>query len=618
MHLRISLFQKGLILVAVPLLFELISFAVLADLYKKAQADAIQAAKAREISDSISLIVRDFYDMLTTIKSATFVKDPAVRARKDTMVKKTFEKIRAVQELVQNEPRSKALMIEMLQRSHEANQTLDLIKKAYDRQDFAECQRLQGSLNALLKQIISPELLSLARQQKQIGDSSPERQAYFRQLISQQLSVAVALSVLLTIILAVIVSKGITRRLSILAENSLRLARNDQLLPALSGTDEIAQVDQVFHTMAQTLAEATRIERTLIENARDVICSIDKAGKFASVSPASTNVLGYSPEDLLGKYYIDLILPQDISHVLACMETLLTVEAQEPFETKLKKKDETIIDVLFSAFWSNQEKTYICVLHDITERKDAERMKQEILAMVSHDLRTPLTAIRHVHEMLVMGIVGELPEAAHTMIVKADAASKRMITLINDLLEVEKIRAGMMSLDRVEIPVANLFDSCLQVIAPLAEEKSLKLNIADTSIDMFADPNRIVQVLVNITSNAIKFSPVGATIKMSALTNGGVVEVRIQDQGRGVPENMRESIFNRFQQLQKSESSDQPGTGLGLAICKAIIELHGGSIWVECQKDEPGSIFIFSTPVSANALNQELQDEDLGNQESDF
>jgi PAS domain S-box-containing protein len=325
-----------------------------------------------------------------------------------------------------------------------------------------------------------------------------------------------------------------------------------------------------------------------------VICSIDKSGKFATVSPASSKVLGYSPDELLGKHYIDLAVAEDAARVLASMDALLAAEAQEPFETKIKRKDGAIIDILFSAYWSNQEKTYFCVLHDITERKDAERMKQEVLAMVSHDLRTPLTAIRHLLEMLDMGTGGELPEGARKLVSRADAASKRMLTLVNDLLEIEKIRAGMMELNRAEIPVANLFEACMPIIAPLAEEKSVKLNIIDTDIDVFADPNRIIQVIVNIVSNAIKFSPQRGTVTVCARSRDNAVQIEVKDQGPGIPVHMRESIFSRFQQLQQGDDFNKGGTGLGLAICKAIVQLHGGEIWVECPKDEGGSTFIFT------------------------
>lgn len=596
MQLRISLFQKGLILVAIPLIFELVTYGILADLFNRAQEDARQALKAREISDTINLIVRDFYDMLTTIKSAAFVRDPRVRERKDEMVSQAFEKMRRVKELVKDDPGASALMDEVQRRAHEANDTLDSIKSAYDSGDIERCLSMQKSLNVKVKQIVSEELLSLARRQHEIGDRSPERQAYFRLLISQQLSLAIAFGVVLTVILAIVVSKGITRRLSVLSENSVRLAREEALLPALSGHDEIAQVDSAFHMMAKALAEATRVERALIENASDVICSIDKSGTFAAINPAAEKVLGYTMDDLLGKYYIDLIAPEERDNVNRCMETLINSPSPEPFETRLIRKDRVTIDILFSAYWSSEEKTYFCVLHDITERKDAERIKQEVIAMVSHDLRTPLTAVRHLHEMLVLGKAGELPEAAKTLILRADGASQRMLTLINDLLEIEKIRAGKLSLSLVEIPAANLFQSCLQVITPLAEEKSITINILDTDIDIYTDPDRMVQVLVNLGSNAIKYSPQGSTVTMSAEIKEDDVEVRIQDQGRGVPEDMRESIFNRFQQVHSSDSANMSGTGLGLAICKAIVELHGGTIKVECAKSEPGSTFIFTVP----------------------
>lgn len=599
MQLRISLFQKGLILVAIPLIFELVTYGILADLFNRAQEDARQAEKAREISDTINMIVRDFYDMLTTIKSAAFVRDPRVRERKDEMVGQAFDKMRRVKELVKDDPSASALMDEVQRRAHEANETLDAIKAAYDSGDIERCLSMQKSLNVKIKQIVSQELLSLARRQHEIGDRSPERQAYYRQLISQQLSLAIAFGVVLTVILAIVVSKGITRRLSVLSENSLRLAREEPLLPALSGHDEIAQVDNAFHMMAKALDQATHVERALIENASDVICSIDKSGTFSAINPAAVKVLGYSLDELLGKHYIDLIAPEERDNVNRCMEALINSTSPEPFETRLIRKDGLTIDILFSAYWSGEEKTYFCVLHDITERKDAERIKQEVLAMVSHDLRTPLTAVRHLHEMLVLGKAGQLPEAAQKLVLRADGASQRMLTLINDLLEIEKIRACKLSLNLVEIPAANLFQSCLQVITPLAEEKSIKINVIDTDIDIYTDPDRMVQVLVNLGTNAIKYSPEGSTVSMSAQIKDNDIEVCIQDQGRGVPADMREAIFNRFQQVHSSDSANMSGTGLGLAICKAIVELHGGTIKVQCTETEPGSTFILTVPQRA-------------------
>lgn len=607
MQLRISLFHKGLILVAVPLLFELISYGVLADLFHRAQEEARQADKAREISDRINQIVRNFYDMLTTMKAAALVRDPHLQARKEEMVEKTFAEMRRVRALVNDDPVAAALMDEVQARAKEANQTLDSIKSAFDNGDLEQCALLQKSLNVKIKQIVSPELLSLARRHHEIGDRSPERQAYFRELISQQLSFGIALGVILTVVLAVIVSKGITRRLAVLSENSLRLARNDRLLPALSGHDEIARVDQVFHSMAEALAQASRIERALIENASDVICSIDKSGKFQAINPAAVKVLAYTQDELLGKHYIDLVAHQDRDHVKSCMESLLNSDRQEPFETRLIRKDGAIIDILFSAYWSGEEKTYFCVLHDITERKDAERVKQEVMDMVSHDLRTPLTAVRHLHEMLVLGKAGDIPESARRLVLRADSASQQMLTLINDLLEIEKIKAGKMQLKKVEIPAANLFDSCLHIITPLSEEKSIKLEIVDTDIDIFADPDRLVQVLVNLGTNAVKYSPKGGTVTMSAVIEDNAVVVRVRDQGRGIPENMQEAIFNRFQQVQHSDATIIGGTGLGLAICKAIVELHGGSIKVECRENEPGSTFVFTVPLKAETLNDMSQ-----------
>ncbi|HEY9787549.1 MAG TPA: ATP-binding protein [Candidatus Obscuribacterales bacterium] len=597
MALRISLFHKGLILVSVPLLFELAFVGILADLYNRAEAEASRADNARKISDVVNNLVRDLYDLMTTVKAHDFVKDEAVRARREVLVSQCKGEFRELKSLVANDPSHLALVAEVESNALEANRRLDDMKLAYERGDLQEVDRIRRGMNEYLRKIISHELISMAREQKQIGEKGLELKAEYQAQIRQSLSAAVGLSIVLTIFLAVVVTKGLTRRVAIVTENSMRLARNQPLLPLLGGSDEVGQMDHVFHAMANALSEAAQRERALIENARDVICSIDNGGKFTALSAAASRVLGYDPDELLGKHFIDLVHPLDVSHVLSSLDEVVAGGDSQAFEARMIRKDQTPVDILWSARWSETEKTYFVVLHDVTERREAERMKQEVIAMVTHDLRSPLAAVQHIHEMLADGVGGELPAKAAQMIGRARHAEARMMALINDLLDIERIKAGMLELHKCVVPIANLFSTCTETLSALAEEKQIRFQVVDTVLDVDADPDRIVQVLVNLASNAIKFSEAGTTVTLSALEQDGMVEVRVKDEGRGIPQSMQSGIFDRFRQIEAADASEKGGSGLGLSICKAIVELHGGAIWVESEEGK-GSTFAFTLPLA--------------------
>jgi signal transduction histidine kinase len=181
------------------------------------------------------------------------------------------------------------------------------------------------------------------------------------------------------------------------------------------------------------------------------------------------------------------------------------------------------------------------------------------------------------------------------MIGRADIASTRMMLLINDLLDIEKIKSGMMKLEMSHVFVSELFEMAAGTVIGLLDDKSINLVRREADIEVLVDPDRMTQVLVNLISNAIKFSPQGSEIILSAEQNGGV-EICVSDSGTGIPRDMLDKIFDRFQQVKVSDSKKLGGSGLGLAICKAIVELHGGTIWAESQNGK-GSTFKIQLPI---------------------
>jgi signal transduction histidine kinase len=193
------------------------------------------------------------------------------------------------------------------------------------------------------------------------------------------------------------------------------------------------------------------------------------------------------------------------------------------------------------------------------------------------------------------GMLGQINEQGRQMLAIADRSGNRMLTLINDLLDVERLEAGMLELDKSRLLLAQIFEQSLQTVANLAQGKGVKLNAPPTNITVFGDGDRLVQILVNLISNAVKFSPPNTTVTVAAQSSPGFVKISVYDEGRGIPAGQLQSIFDRFQQVQASDAKERQGSGLGLAICKALVGLHGGEISAQSELGK-GSIFSFTIP----------------------
>lgn len=229
------------------------------------------------------------------------------------------------------------------------------------------------------------------------------------------------------------------------------------------------------------------------------------------------------------------------------------------------------------------------------EVSEAQKMKQTFVAMISHDLRTPLTAVNGYLSLVADGIMGELPAPVTSGAAKAERNVGRLIRLINDLLDLEKMEAGKMQMAAKNIYIENVIEKSIESVQEFAETYDIKLETSETVAEVYADPDRLIQVLINLISNAVKFSPKGETVEISTKEEREYIEVSVIDHGRGVPAKHRDLIFEKYKQVEVEDGSKKGGTGLGLPICKMIIEQSGGSIGVESEEGK-GSRFWFRLP----------------------
>ncbi len=243
----------------------------------------------------------------------------------------------------------------------------------------------------------------------------------------------------------------------------------------------------------------------------------------------------------------------------------------------------------------------IFVGQDVSERVRIERLKSEFISTVNHELRTPLTSIAGTLGLLKGGIAGEMPEKARNLINIGHSNCQRLINLINDLLDIQKIESGGMEFRMVPTDLVRLVESAIVHNEAFADQYGIRFAFEThtSQATVIADPDRLDQVMTNLLSNAAKFSPAGSLVRVAVFEGNTGPVISVADEGPGIPKDFRSRIFERFAQADSSDTRQKGGTGLGLAIVKAIVTRHGGRVWFESEEGA-GTTFFFSIPASGD------------------
>jgi len=737
MRLQLKLAHKGIILVAVPLILNLGFLAILTYLLHQAEIEVRTVVRSREIISEADNLYFSIEDSGMAMAGYSITKSQVFAQRYEKTSQDIPETIKKLRELVSDNQEQTDVVDRLDHITGTMKEIFDETKKSID--DYELETMAQFNARHMYKKIrnladkMQEELKALTAPERKIQNRTSGGRGRSQKAVKIFLVVGVAVNILLAFMMALFFIQGISRGLNALTDNVIRLARGDKLNPALGGSDEVAVVDQAFHGMAGALAEASRKERAIVENAADVICSIDIDGKFVAVNPACEATWGYLPDELTGRRFIELIAPEDVNLTIKAMRAIKSQKGTMPFENRTKRKDGSLINVLWSAYWSEAERSMFCVAHDITqrklaeeavkaselrirtvianmmvalviitkdgriesvnptaerifgyraeemvgkhvlmlfadakifaienekdrsqfmenlyqralykigefdclkrtgedlpvdlsltefqtqegtrfmanildvsERKEVERLKKEFVATVSHELRTPLTSIRGSLGLLNAGAMGSLPEKAKQMVSLAERNTLRLITLINDILDIEKLESGKLDMVFNTVAIDSVVERSLEAVRAFADQNGVKLEAQRSGANVYADGDRLVQVIVNLLSNAVKFSPKGETVTIAVEELPKWIEVKVVDHGRGIPEKYKNLLFQRFQQVETSDARKKGGTGLGLAISKGIIEQHGGSIGVDSQEGK-GSVFWFRIPPAQDNAAQ--------------
>ncbi|MBW4444465.1 MAG: response regulator [Plectolyngbya sp. WJT66-NPBG17] len=309
-------------------------------------------------------------------------------------------------------------------------------------------------------------------------------------------------------------------------------------------------------------------------------------GRFVEANPAFLQLTGYTQSQIVGLTVTDLNLDIDLNS-----QTIYNQECE--LRTKSGEKRTVLLSL------ENVELDGVpCILNlvnDITQRK---RLENEFIAVVSHELRTPLSSLMGALDVLGTGQLGSLNNQGQSVLNIAITSTERLTRLINDILDLERLKFGKITLHLAQCDLAQAMIQATEVMQAMADQAQVQLQLQPLSVMLWADCDRLIQTFTNLLSNAIKFSEPGKTVWLDAeMKSPDSVLLTVRDQGRGIPADKLDLIFDQFQQVDTSDNRAKGGTGLGLAICRSIVEQHQGKIWVESTLGQ-GSTFFVALPLA--------------------
>lgn len=321
-------------------------------------------------------------------------------------------------------------------------------------------------------------------------------------------------------------------------------------------------------------------------------------GRFVEVNSSFLTMSGYTQAEIVGHTIADIELKSAIASYAEIVKQSQKKGFVHNQEFQLLTKDGEIKTVLLSVELIELVSTpcTLSIMNDITEHKQLEN---EFISLVSHELRTPMTSMMGALDLLSSGQLGTLTEQGQQVLNIGIKNTERLIRLVNDILDLERMKSGKITMQQVEYDIIKLLTYAIETMQPMAEKAKVNLCLEakeSESINLWIDPDRILQTLTNLLSNAIKFSESNQTVYLRVNKQSYWLQITVEDSGRGIPANKLETIFDRFQQVDASDSRQKGGTGLGLAICRHIIEQHNGKIWVESVLGQ-GSTFYVNLPI---------------------
>lgn len=600
---KLTVTQKGILLVLLPVAFELFFVFFLSTQLLQAQGEMKTILKERAAIVQLNQICVSMMRTVLQLFTPGRMNDQAML---DLMVSQKEHALSKRKSLaVQTN-----LSVEVNDVCNQFDQILVILSKCFDLAQtvITDPDIPSGRRNQHLNIFL---LLEAFNANKKFARKIEAMEDQFQTRIPQQLqeiqnhvllyiTVGTATGLLLSFLLSRAFSQDITNRLKTISAEAQGIFQGKSFGQEVGGVDEIAQLEKTLRQSAAQHRQARLREQAILHNAADVICSLDSRFRFTGVSAVAERRWQRTEEDLIGAPLAQILTPDSVEPTLKALEEI-SRQGSGDFENKIALLDRTIAEFQWSVNWAKDEKRYFCTVHDVTELRAVERLKEQFLSIVSHDLRAPITSIGISIDLLSRGKRGDIPEKVVSVLKRADSSLSTLTVLVNELLDLSKLEAGKMTLNCALINTHDVFVKVRDSLLGLAESAGVKLEISEERCIIWADSLRLTQAITNLVSNAIKFSPRGGTVRINAQTLSEVVEIQIIDQGPGVPEADKPFVFEKFKQTSVQSNIAVKSTGLGLAIVRAIAEAHNGNAGLK-DAPEKGSIFYIRLPKLSSSL----------------
>ncbi len=598
MGLKLS--QKVLILVAVPVLFEIGLVWLLAHLRFETELQRSQESHSQQLVSHFDTVLELYLQRGSLLVLGHYNPSEILHQRVQSTTAKVHSELENIKTLLTHgDAKEQKDWQSLIALAYNLDEGFIKAKDSFDKGD-----QLTAAQSWIKYQHYTDKMFGiwnrLVLEQQNLQEQRHATLAELERLLDVTLCLAVLVSIALAFGLAIFFNLSTSRRLYKIAENTSLVAAGRAPQHKVGGDDELSTLDNDIHNLHSALELMRRKDRAVLNNAAEIICTIDQKYKFVDINRAVEDLWQYEASELLGRRLLDLVVEAEKDRIFAELEKAQLIDAASTFNCTIKKSDGQSVDSAWSITWSSVDKMFYCVVHDISERVRVEKMKRDFVAMVSHDLRTPLTTVQLVHEFLYEELSGAMSEFARKKLLVADNGIRRLMALVNNLLDLERLEAGRMDIIARPSNLSVIVQESIDAVASIAGQKQLQVvsSVSD-AIMVEVDPDRIVQVIVNLLSNALKYAPAQSAIVISAVNAERSVKVGITDQGPGISVENQTLLFDRFKQLSRDDERVHKGSGLGLSICKWIVESHGGEIGLDSTIGK-GSTFWFTLTKSQN------------------
>ncbi len=574
-----KLLARGTLLVAFPLLCQVVLVVVLLFLLWQLELEMTEESHSKDLISAVHDLGWHAIENVYRINfESAMMKTQVSDAASDEATKRFEINVEKIKKLASSNVRQRKSSEELDSAARHIVQLFNGVREEYrnGRIDTRKVTALNQQLTNAFAGLLNTMIEMVAIEETELK-KSPERTRDLRFATHMTLAAALGIGLFTAVVFGLLYARGIRQPIARIAENSRLLSLREPLLPSSKSADELGSLDRLMHSVADDVRAALSKEIAMIENAADMICSLDEDGVFVEVNPATEKLLNKKASELIGTHLLEIVVAEDCLIADQNWQACRLSADRTEFELRLRK-GQTQIETRWSVLWSELHSSLFCVVHDVTEEKKVERLKQDFLNMISHDLRSPLTSMLASLTLITEGVTGPVSSEVQSEVDEAISDIEILISFVNDLLDVQKLREGKMSLLIEPVDLMTLIDDSIKLVKRFAEGKNVVIEAPTGSWCLNVDKVKMMQVIVNLLGNAIKFSPGGSIVRIVVTCDLDHLQLSVIDNGPGVPEEYREKIFGVFEQVP---AHIKHGSGLGLAISRMIIDAHGGSIGVD-------------------------------------